>query len=148
MSSVLEKAARTINEALKELPVGSFTFRLSAPEKLTIRTASKAVSAHGYRKQGFIGDEEFVLREAYLGKSGKLICVLDQSGDEQSAAEIPYSECAKKLLGFSNFELLVSSLEDDKDMKIARIEADEIECVAHVDATRDRFIENSTFGTW
>lgn len=130
------------DEITRAFELATWVFPLKAPGSLTIRIDGK------YSKRPFIGEERFEGVRAYVGKSGKVICVFKLETNPKIGMEMPLNECLTKLQNFPRLVNEIQAKRDDFIVGKTRDEVETIEKMAHVEAKRDHFAENPAFGSW
>lgn len=137
--AALEDTAKCITELFGKT---EYQFVLKSPESLVV------LRGVGYSKKPYIGDDKFMGKRAYLGKSAKVILVFQDLADPGLLMEMPLNDTLTRLGGITTFTKDLQAYREDRDMAAARKEADELEHHAHVAATQARHVENPKFGSW
>lgn len=142
----LERACAILTQAIGNVGGGSIgRMTLSAPVSVTWRIGRNRASAT-YSKRPLIGGEEMRISEAYVGKSGKIICAFNVDGNQY--IEIPFAECPSKLAGFTDFYNAAQALEEDRQLSESRAEAEGKEREAYAEGMKARLQSNPAFASW
>ncbi len=132
-----------ICEAIDSTPADEREFTLAMPVTLTVK------KAQGFRRESFTGSETFLLKRAYVGKSGNLIFIFEPSEADRLMATYEWMEATTKvavenLNGFAkwyarNIETVLRDYFDALENGIDPLEEEE---------STIKTSDHPDFGTW
>lgn len=120
-------------------------FQLNQPATVTVRSKRGA----GYTRRPQVGDEKFLYISGYVGKSGKLIAVMNRVGAEADyTIEMPFTEALICLNGFPLF-IRGAVFHDDLNSAVASAIAEyDTKHAAEKPKQVDMTTKYRDFGTW